>query len=211
MSNNNNSVARSLMAVALMGVALMGCGKGSSKNVVIDGVDGPKVNFVDNKLTMAVVIKNLNIDFGTRIPVPHMPNSFLEVGPDLQSNGFLINIGLDAADVKALAGNAINTLDPTTLPGGRPLPGVAAGQLPGMAIEIPKLDHLVFYAGPEVFGVFVPVKLPFKNYIGTFRFYDGTGTAVGNISIVGEDTASLNSGFLLLVNLKGKVGNLIAM
>lgn len=200
------------IAVSTMLVAVAsGCGKGSSKNIKIDGVDGPKVNFVDNKLTMAVVLKNVQLDVGARIPVPHMPNSYLEMGPDFQSNGLMINVGVDANDVKALAGNSSNLLDPTTLPGGRPLPGVALGQLPGMAIQVPKLENLVFYAGPEVFGVFVPVRLPWKDYMGTFRFYDGSGDQIGNISIVGTDAQDKNSGFLLLVNLRGKVGKLIQM
>jgi hypothetical protein len=196
---------------ALLLVFGAGCGKGSSKNVKIDGVDGPRVNFVDNKLTMAVVLKGVVLDYGVRVPIPHMENSYLEVGPDFQTNGYLINIGLDANDVKALSGNGFNVLDPTQLPGGRPLPGIAAGQLPGMAIEVPKLNDLVFYAGSTVFGVFVPVKLPVKDLMATHRFYDGAGEQVGNISIVGADDAGKNSGFLLLVSLRGKVGSLIKL
>jgi hypothetical protein len=199
-----------ILAIALA-VAATGCGKGSNKNIKIDGVDGPRVNFVDGKLTLAVVLKGLQIDYGIRIPIPKMPDSYLEVGPDFQSNGYMINIGIDPEDVKALAGDAINQLDPTALPGGRPLPGVAAGELPGMAIQVPKWHDLVFYVGASLFGVFVPVNLPWQNYIGTFRFYDGANDPIGNISVVGKDTSGANSGFLLLINLRGKVGRLIAM
>ena len=198
-------LATSLIVLA----SASGCGKGSSKNVKIEGVDGPKVNFVDGKLTMAVVLKNAQIDFGVRIPIPYMPQSYLEVGPDFASNGYLINIGVDSKDVIALAKDHIHELDPLTLPGGRPLPGISDGFLPGLAVQVPRLNDMVFYVGAALFGVFVPVDLPWKDYIGTFRFHDGAGDAIGNISIVGRDSEPHTSGFLLLLNLRGKVGNLI--
>jgi hypothetical protein len=190
-------------------IAATGCGKGSSQNPTVAGVSGPNVNFVDNTLTLSMTIASINFDQGIRLPIPHMPNSYLEVGPDFQSNGLLVSIGLDAGDLKALV--QVDTLNPTTLPGGRPLPGVIAGQLPGIAVTVPKWDNVVFYVGPQVFGIFVPVKLPVQNYIGTFRFFDGAGDQVGNISVVGEDTSGKNSGILLLINLAGKVGSLIGM
>lgn len=199
----------SVFASLTLALSISACGKGSSKNVKIDGVDGPKVNFVDGKLTMAVVLKNAQIDFGVRIPLPYMPESYLEVGPDFASNGYLINLGVDSKDVIALAKDHVNQLDPLTLPGGRPLPGIAEGFLPGLAVQVPKLNDLVFYVGAALFGVFIPVELPWKDYIGTFRFYDGAGDSIGNISIVGKDAEKNTSGFLLLLNLRGKVGNLI--
>src|SRR6185437_3629383 len=150
-----------------------GCGKGSNKNVQIDGVQGPNVGFVDGTLTMSVVLTQVSLNVGARVEIPNMPNSYLEIGPDFQTNGTLISIGLAAQDITKLAGGDL--LDPSTLPGGRPLPGVIDGQLPAIAVTVPKLDHIVFYVGPTVFGVFVPVALPWQNYIGTFRFYDGTG------------------------------------
>jgi len=199
----------SFVATFALALTAPACGKGSSKNVKIDGVDGPKVNFVDGKLTMAVVLQNAQIDYGMRIPLPYMPQSFLEVGPDFASNGYLINLGIDAKDVIALAKDHVKELDPMTLPGGRPLPGISEGFLPGLAVQVPKLNDLVFYVGAALFGVFIPVELPWKDYIGTFRFHDGAGDSIGNISIVGKDTEAHTSGFLLLLNLRGKVGNLI--
>jgi len=197
------------VALALVVSLGIGCGKGSSKNVKIDGVDGPRVSFVDGKLTLAVILKNAQIDFGVRVPLPYLPNSFLEVGPDFQTNGYLINLGVAAADVIALAKDHLQSLDPLTLPGGRPLPGISDGFLPGIAVQVPKLNDLSFYIGPTLFGAFIPVNLPWKDYMGTFRFYDGAGDSIGNISIVGKDANDRNSGFLLLLNLQGKIGQLI--
>ena len=201
--------ARVLPILAVLAVSLFSCGKGSGKNVKIDGVIGPNVSFVDGKFTMSVVLQNVGFDGGARIPIPKMPNSYVEVGPDLQSNGLLISTGLDSKDLIALTKGKVNSLDPLTLPGGRPLPGVSTGWLPGLALEVPKWDHMVFYVGTNVFGIFVPVKLPWQNYIGTFRFYDPAGDAVGNLSIVGQDANKKNAGILLLINLQGKIAGLM--
>lgn len=105
-----------LLAVSALTFATTGCGKGSGKNIKIPGVDGPRVAFVDNKMTLWVVVQGLAIDIGARVQIPHTANSFLEVGPDLQSNGSLFSIGIDIADIKKLSGNGVNVLDPLTLP-----------------------------------------------------------------------------------------------
>ncbi len=204
-------MTRLLIIALVSALAATGCGKGSKKNVKIPNVKGPYVSFIGGILTMSVVLEQVQIDYGLRLPVPKMTGSFLEVGPDFQSNGYLITIGLDPQDVKRLAKDSINLLDPTALPGGRPIPGVAKGELPALAIEIPKWHHLVIYAGNEVFGIFVPVKLPWQDYMGTFRFYDPENVPIGNISIVGGDDKNEHAGFLLLLNLKGKVGQLIGL
>ena len=207
----NNKSLRGSLAVFALSVSLVasGCGSGSTKNVVIQGVTGPNVSFVNNLMTMTVVLQNVALDAGGRISIPQAPNSYLEIGPDFQSNGTLISLGLDANDINNLTGHNANLLNPLQLPGGRPLPGVAAGSLPGLAIQVPKWDNMVLYFGPSVFGTFVPVKLPFSNFIGSYRFYADNGTAVGTLSVVGADAANANSGFLLLINISGTVANLL--
>lgn len=205
-------IALSAVLVVASSVTLAGCGKGQNKNIRIDGVKGPTVNFVDNKLLLNLTLEGLAIDFGTRIPIPNLDASVIEIGPDLQSDGYLISVALDVKDVQKLSKNAIGFANPVALPGGRPLPGVAEGQLPAVAVTLPKKgDDIVVYAGPTVIGVFVPVKLPWKDYMGTFRFYDGAGDRIGNLSIVGQDQNGANSGVLILVSLNGKVGKLVGL
>lgn len=196
-----------LIATAAAALTLGACGKGSSGNETVPGVIGPKVTFVENKFLLSLVIKDLKLDAGVRIPVPKMPNSFLEVGPDLQTSGYLINFGMDLSDLQTLLKEEVQSIAPTTLPGGRPLPGVAAGQLPAIAIQVPKLNNVVFYAGPGVFGVFVPVPFPkeMNGFMLTSRFYDSEGVQVGNLSIVGGDTNNKNGGVLVLLPIVGKV------
>ena len=207
----NKKSLRGGLAVLVLGVSMVatGCGSGSTKNVVIQGITGPNVSFVNNTMTMTVTLQNVNLQFGGRVSIPQAPNSYLEVGPDFQSNGTLISLGLDANDINSLTGNNAHLLNPLDLPGGRPLPGVAAGTMPGLAVQIPKWDNVTLYFGPQVFGTFVPVTLPFSNFIGSYRFYAADGTSIGTISVVGADAANKNSGFLLLVNISGKVASLL--
>jgi hypothetical protein len=212
--NKKNKTGATMLAVLCMvsvSAMLTGCGAGGSgKNVKIDGVGGPNVSFIDNKFTLTATLANVDVDFGLRLPIPNMEQSYLEIGPDFQSNGLLISIGIDVRDLNKLVGDNVHLLDPTRLPGGRPLPGVVGGQMPGFAVEVPKLNHTAFYVRKDVFGVFIPVKLPWKETIGTFRFYDDNGNRIGNISLVGADSEGKNSGFLLLINISGQVAKIMA-
>lgn len=194
----------------LITLGISGCGKGSGKNIKIPGVDGPRVAFVDNKMTLWVVFQALQLDLGARFQIPHASNSFIEVGPDLQSNGTLLSIALDIGDIKRLANNSINLLDPLTLPGGRPLPGITEGYLPGLAVQVPRWRDITFYFGSQVFGAFLPVRMGIQDIVATYRFYSDTGVRIGNLSLIGQDNSGANSGFLLLIDLSGAVGKLVA-
>ncbi len=202
--------AVSTIVFAALTLSLAACGSGSGKNIKIEGIKGPKVAVFDNKMTMWVTFENITIDVGARVAIPKAPNSFIEFGPDLQSNGSIISIGLDLSDIRALTGNGFNLLDPLTLPGGRPLPGISEGYLPGIGVQIPQWHNIAFYFGTRVFGVFVPVKMGIPNLLATYRFYSDSGTRIGNISLVGQDEQKKNSGFLLLVDLQGLVGQMVA-
>jgi hypothetical protein len=197
--NHKKGTALALAFAAIIPVLFTGCGSGSGKNVKISGIDGPKVSFVGGKFLMTVAFKSLDLGGGLRLPIPNMPESYLEIAPDLASNGTLLAMAIATSDINALS--KLNSVPPTELPGGRPLPGVINGQLPGFAVTVPQLNHVTFYIGPQVFGAFVPVRLGIGQLIGTFRFFADNGKQIGNISIVGEDDHKENSGFLLLVNL----------
>lgn len=205
------AMAALLVASVAIAAPLTGCKGKSKKNPVIENVDGPYVGYVNGQFTLSMVIKNLSYDVGLRLPVPNTQDSFLEVGPDLQSNGTLVMMAMSTADIEHLSKNAVHFLDPMALPGGRPLPGISDGYLPAVAVEVPKLKNVVFYVGSNVFGAFVPVNLPWEDYMGTFRFYDATGTRVGNLSIIGKDENKENSGVLLLVDIKGRVQQLMKL
>ena len=192
----NTKFVAAAMSLALMSFATTGCGSGSNKNPGISGIKY-SASYVNNYFMLSTTFSALKLDGGGRFAFDKkLPNSYLEIGPDFQSNGTLVTVALAATDITAATGSHI--FDPATLPGGRPLPGVADGQLPGMALQLEKLGNIALYFGGGAFGVFIPVKLGVKDAIATFRFY-ADGARVGNISVVGTDAAGKNSGFLVLV------------
>ncbi len=132
------------------------CGQGGSKlNMEIPGVKGPVVTLVEDNVLISMVFQDLVIDGGLRYAIPKYPNSYLEIAPDFQSGGTLMAVSVSLQDV--FHGQA-KFLDPQKLPGGRPLPGVLGGQLPAVAFSIEKFHNMAFYLGPEIFGIFVPLK-----------------------------------------------------
>lgn len=175
------------------------CGDGgSAKNIQIPGVIGPKVTLLQDNVLISMVFENINIQGGLRYNIPKYDNSYIEISPDLQSDGTLMAVSVSLQDV---FGGGLDQLDPQALPGGRPLPGVVNGRLPAVAFTIEKFKNMSFYLGPKVFGMFVPLKgLNIGGSIVTARFYTGK-TRTGNISLVGEDTNGENSGLLLMLDM----------
>ena len=178
------------------------CGDGgSAKNIQIPGVIGPKITLLQDNVLISMVFENIKIDGGLRYNIPKYKNSYIEISPDLQSEGTLMAVSVSLQDV--FNGN-LDQLDPQALPGGRPLPGVVDGRLPAVAFTIEKFKNMSFYLGPRVFGIFVPLKkLNIGGSIVTARFYTGK-TRTGNISLVGEDSNGENSGILLMLDMGKK-------
>lgn len=182
----------------LMAITLTACGgSNSGKNPIIEGVTGPDVEVVNGRLVLSLVFQNIGIDGGATVPIPKYPNSSIQVGPDFQSAGTLLVVTISVTDFLGDKGTLFN---PQALPGGRPLPGVAAGVIPAIAINVPQLMNMVFYVGPQVLGVFFPFnKLNLQGAIVSFRFYNKAGEAIGMLSLVGEDSAGKNAGILAMV------------
>jgi hypothetical protein len=191
-----NMKVASLMA--LVAITLTGCGgSGKGVNTKIDGITGPDVELVNGRLVLSMVFNNINVDGGATIPIPKYPNSSVQVGPDFQSSGTLLVLTVNVADFIKDKGTFF---DPQTLPGGRPLPSVAAGKLPAVAVQVPQLFNSVLYVGPEVLGFFVPFqKLDLAGSILTFRFHNKAGEAVGILGLVGSDAQGKNAGILALM------------
>lgn len=201
-----NSFKKSFSVLACLTSILLlitSCGSGTStRNLQIPGVDGPRVTLSGDNVIVQMAFENIQFDGGIRYAIPKYKNSFVEVAPDLQSAGTLMTVSVDLDDV--FSGN-LGVLDPLKLPGGRPLPGVAGGSLPALAFSVEKFKNMAFYIGPDVFGLWVPVNgIKMNGSIITSRFYTDN-LRIGNLSIVGEDQYGENSGFLLMLDLKGSI------
>ena len=194
-STRNLVVVSLLTAIAMFSTS---CGEGKSQ-LNIPGVDGPNLTLQQDKLNISMVFENVQLEGGLRYAIPKYNNSYIEISPDLESNGTLMSVSVDLDDVFS---SQVQSLSPKSLPGGRPLPGVASGNLPAVAFNIPQWTNMSFYVGPKVFGVFIPIKnLDIgRDNIITARYYTGSSRA-GNISLVGKDINGENGGFLLLLDM----------
>ncbi len=203
------SSARAVILSLLLSLnfILTSCGDGTSgKNVSIPGVRGPKVLLVEDNILIDIVFENLNLQGGARYAIPKYPNSYLELAPDLESDGTILAFSISLDDV---LGDNVRRLDPLTLPGGRPIPGVVEGALPAVAFSVEKLKNMAFYVGPKVFGIWVPLKkLDLGGAILTSRFYTGS-KRVGNISLVSSDQNGENAGFFLALSVSQSQKNLL--
>lgn len=192
-----------LITSALVTLSLLttSCGSGdSSKNMDIPGVDGPTVVLLEDDILVDIVLENITVEGGARFNIPNYTSSYLEISPDLQSEGTLLAFSISLDDI---FGDKANRLDPLTLPGGRAIPGVSGGALPAVAFSVPSIKNLAFYVGPQIFGIWIPVNgLNMEGAILTTRFYTDS-VRVGNLSLVGEDENGENSGFFLALSVSG--------
>jgi hypothetical protein len=186
------------IAIFTLGFATS-CGNNSSSNIHIAGVKGPNVTLLQDNLMISMTFENIQLDGGLRYNIPKYKYSFLEIAPDLQSPGTVMNISISLKDI---VDGGLDQLDPQKLPGGRNLPGVSGGSLPAVAFSIEKFHNMSFYLGKDVFGIFVPVQVGVDGAIASFRYYISS-KAAGTISLVGNDDKGENAGVLLMLNLKG--------
>jgi hypothetical protein len=149
----------------------------------------------NNTLLLSFVFQNLALDGGLRYSIPKYANSYIEISPDLESSGTLMALYIDLAD---LNGTGITTQSPTTLPGGRAIPGITTGKLPAVAFTLTNAKNVTVYASTTVFGFFIPVNINLSNTIITAKFTFNSGKKYGLLSIVGKDSNSANSGILML-------------
>jgi hypothetical protein len=200
LANKSKLVFLTLMLSVSLFTTSCGSGK-SGSNLSIPGVNGPVVTLQQDDVLISMVFDNIALQGGLRYAIPKYPNSYIEISPDLQSAGTLMSVSISLDDV--FNGN-LGKLDPQALPGGRALPGVASGALPAVAFSIEKFHNMGVYIGPDIFGIFIPVKgLNIQGSMITARFYAG-GSRVGNLSLIGEDQNGEHGGFLLMLDMKGK-------
>jgi hypothetical protein len=193
-----------------LSIGLVGCGgQGGGLNPEIAGVKGPNVELLDGRFLLSMAFANLNVSAGITIPIPKYPNSSLSIGPDFETDGMLVVLTVAVEDFVNIGDRG---LDPQKLPGGRPLPGVASGQLPAIALRVPEILNSVLYVGPKVIGFFVPFKgLDLAGQVLSFRFHDKAGVRVGNISLVGQDQQKQNGGILVLINIDQRISTAMKM
>ncbi|MFG1481439.1 hypothetical protein ABMA79_07480 [Halobacteriovorax sp. HFRX-2_2] len=189
---------RLLTVVALLSFSFfsVSCGEG---NVDIPGVDGPNVNLLEDNVVVSMVLEDVSIMAGATYKVPKYKKSFIGLNPNLEGAGSVLTFTVSLDDIFS---SDVNRLDPKTLPGGRMIPGVAAGALPAVAFTVEKVKNMAFYVGPKVFGIWVPLQnFNLYGFAWTKSFKAGD-KRVGNISLFGQDENGENAGFFLALSVK---------
>lgn len=182
------------LALALTTAFAVSCGS-QPELPKIEGVAGPFFNVQNGRVLVSMTLEQVEIIGGVTIPLGKLQNSTVEVTP-AQEGGTLFQVAVDLSDIEL---TDWSTVDPHSLPGGRPLPGIVGGQLPSFAVTVPQLADATVYASQKVFGFFLPFKLKVQA-IATFRIVMN-GKNLGNLSLVGQDSNGENSGLLVLMNL----------
>ena len=161
-------------------------------------MQGPYILLEENTLNISLIIEQLSFDGGFRKDIPRYRDSYIEVAPDAGSEGMMVSMQFN---LNNFFDTELYGEERQKLPGGRALPGVPFGRLPGVRLTVDAFYGTTFYLNKKFFGVFLPFSLNIgTNNIVTFRYYT-KGQRAGNISLVGADEYGENSGLLILLDI----------
>jgi hypothetical protein len=168
-------------------------------NPMIPGVEGPLFNFLDGKILITIKLLNAEIGLGGSFVIPKTKDSRFELAPNVIDGGTLVQLTLDPADIKGVRVAS----DPHALPDGRPIPGVAGGELPSLRIDTDWMNTSYYFA-KTLFGVYLPVKFNTQGIGGSMSFKIGK-KAGGTLFLIGSDQQGKNSAFLLFLQKNAMV------
>ena len=189
----------SILLLSVLSLTTFTTSCGGEGNVNIPGVKGPNLNILEDNLIVSMVLENVEIMAGGTYKVPKYKSSYIMFNPNLEGPGSVLSFTVSLDD---LFDDDVKELDPKTLPGGRMIPGVAAGALPAVAFSVEKLKNVAFYVGPKIFGIWVPLpKMELYGFGWTSAYKIGS-RRVGSVSLFGKDENGENSGFFLALSVK---------
>ena len=169
----------------------------------IPGVNGPKVNVQNGKILLSMELEKIDLGAGATLPMPKMKNSSITVGPSMSDDGTfggtLIQVAFDLNDIES---DHFKVVDPQLLPDGRPFPFLIDGTLPALAVQVPKAKNMTFYASTNVFGFFLPIKLPKEFNVSVHYRIKINGKNYGIVSLIHPDEQGEGAGVVALLTLK---------
>ncbi|MGE3610834.1 MAG: hypothetical protein AB7I27_14680 [Bacteriovoracaceae bacterium] len=162
----------------------------------INGVKGPFFNLVDGKVLITWKLLNVNLSSGGKAMIPDTRESSLEISPNLEDGGTMVVFHLDLEDLRTID---IHPGDPTTLPDGRPIPGIPGGELKD-GIRLDGTYHsmpISFYYHKKLFGIYMPFDFNTRGLAGYWPISINSKDA-GLLGIVASDSSHKAGGILFL-------------
>jgi hypothetical protein len=169
----------------------------------IPGVDGPKLNIQNGKVILSIGLENIDIAGGATLPIPKLDKSSFTLAPRFEG-GTLLQIALDPRDIES---DEFEVVPFETLPDGRPFPFLVGGTLPALAINVPKAMNATFYASNQVFGFFLPIKLPSEFSVSIHYRLKINGNNVGIVSVIHPNQEGEGAGVVLLLTMQEITNN----
>lgn len=162
----------------------------------------PKIKLPDVKLTfgdpitLTIPLKGQEILIGAKRDIPDLTGAFVELIPQVGNTPASVFLSVPS---KEFDSPAFRLRDPGTLPGGRPLPKIADGKLPSVALVVPQWNNIVFYLGLEVAGIFTPTKGKEPDVQLTLPISDNAGRNIGFITRIPQENGG-NGGYFVSFN-----------
>lgn len=195
------SKLRGLLSILSISMLALFTSCRGGQNMTVPGMTGPNAYLLEDQILISMVFNNIQSEGGLRYQIPNYKDSYVEISPDIQSDGTLMSVSISLQD---LYNGGLKEMPAEYLPGGRSIPGITGGTLPAVAFSIEQFHNITFYVGQNLFGMFIPIKgLNLQGSMLTTRFY-GQGTRIGNLTLVGEDENNENGGIFLLLNVAEK-------
>lgn len=172
---------------------------------LIPGVQGPFINFLDGKILVDLKLTQVELSAGIGFIIPKTKKSTFAISPNLEG-GSLVSFQVDLEDIKAVN---IGLGMSNALPDGRPIPGLAGGELKeSLRLDLEeKFYNVSIYYHKTFAGVYIPFNFDmgpvFRNISYPLKWQ---GKQVGLIAVVQAQGALKASGTVFL-NLKAFKSN----
>lgn len=186
------------MVLSLAIVLTPSCGQQASDLPTIEGVKGPFFNVVDGQVLMTMKFTNMQIEAGFKAPIPKTQRSFMELAPNMEDGGMMLQLYMDVEDLKGIN---VGIGDGNYLPDGRALPGIPGGRLENSLRIDTQWNDISFYYHKELFGLWIPVGFETAGISGYWNI-NMNNKRVGFMGIVGDDVQrGYKAGGVVLLSL----------
>jgi hypothetical protein len=171
-----------------------------AKATIIPGVEGPFLNFLDGKILVDIKLTQVELPAGIGFTIPKTEKSTFTISPNIEG-GSLVSFQVDIEDIKLVdIGIGVSN----TLPDGRPIVGLAGGELKdSLRLDLDERFYNVsIFYHKTLSGVYIPFNFDLGPLFKTIAIpLKWKGKNVGLISVA-QAEGSLKASGTVFLNLK---------